>query len=366
MNNYLIIFIDGFSYELLEKSDFMDKFAFRSALTPGIGYSVNIHAEIFAGLSADQVNFFNTWKFDPADSPFRMLKGIKKLLGFFGGNRYLNRVFRNVIKLICRFDSLNIPYKFIDMFAPCGCSVYSKVFPRFKLLPDQIKEQDIISGTDAERYSLAQEKLTKEGRLSLFFVELDEAAHKFGIDSTKYRDSFSRLNGWINNLCDKFRSTYPNGHIVILSDHGMSKVERAVRLDLEKDFSSENGKRYAYFLDTTMLRIWYLDPEIKDALETFLNSRDYGRLLTEQERVEFGIANKKWADSIFLLNEGCVFDPSFLEKGHPLAMHGYHPQLRWQKGIFLYSGPKSFLLQNQINTLQCFNMLKEILNGGKN
>lgn len=365
MNNYLIIFIDGFPYELLKDSCFKDKFSYISAMSPGIGYSVNIHAEIFAGLSADQIGFFNTWKLDRANSPFRTLKGLKKILGYFGGNRYLNRIFRDVIRFIYGSDSLNIPYRFIDMFASCGCSIYSKDFPKTKLLPNKITERDIASGTDIEKYLVAQGKLGKEGRLSIFFVELDEIAHKFGLNSMEYKSSFTRLNGWIIDLYDKFKSIYPDAHVTVLSDHGMSEVKRAVNLDLEEEVSSAGGKHYVYFLDTTMLRIWYFDLKAKNTLESFLSKRDYGRLLTDQERIEFGIANKEWADSIFLLNEGCVFDPSFLEKGHPLAMHGYHPQLSWQKGIFLYSGPKSFIPQNSISALQSYNMLREILGGGE-
>ncbi len=335
MNNCLIIFIDGFPHELRGKVDFIDRFSYRSALTPGIGYSVNIHAEIFAGLRADEIGFLNTWKFTPASSPFKILKKTKKLLANFGDNRYLNRAFRGMIKLICRYDSLNIPYKFIDMFAPCGYLIDSQDFPKPKLLPDET------------------------------FVELDQVAHKFGLDSEECSNSLKRLNGWVNNLCDKFRSVYPDGHIVVLSDHGMSKVERAINFDLGKSFFPEEVGKFIYFLDTTMLRIWYLDAEIKSSAEDFLHNRDYGKLLTREERINFGIRDKKWGDSIFLLNEGCVFDPSFLEKGHSLAMHGYHPSLPWQKGVFLYSGPKAFTEQDTITTLESYNMLKEISKSGQ-
>lgn len=336
MNNCLIIFIDGFPYELLGKLDFLNRFSYKCALIPGIGYSVNIHAEIFAGLTADQIGFFNTWKFEPAKSPFRVLKSIKGLLSNFEDSRYLNWVFRNGIKFICGFDSLNIPYKFIDMFTPCGYSIYSKDFLEAKFMPDET------------------------------FVELDSVGHKFGLDSEQYNNSLNRLNSWVNNLCDRFGSVHPDGHIVVLSDHGMSKVKRVIKLDLKKDFSSKEISKLIYFLDTTMLRIWYLDSEVKGAIESFLNNKDYGRLLTDEERIDFGIANKIWADSIFLLNEGCVFAPSFLEKGYPLAMHGYHPRLPWQKGIFLYSGPMIFTAQDTITAKECYNMLKEIIKSGKN
>lgn len=366
MNNYLIIFIDSFPYAWLDKLGLKFKFQCRYSLTAGIGYSINIHSEIFAGLTADEVGFFNTWKFDPQNSPFRIPKSLRTLLEGLGYNRSLNWLFRGAIKFIYKYDSLNIPYRFIDMFAPCGQTIYSNVFPAPKLLPNGTKGQDIISGKDEDRYLLAKTNILKVGRLSLFLEELDGIAHRHGLMSIEYKNYIIRLSGWIDDLCDKFRSNYPDGDIIILSDHGMSEVKNAIRFDPEKEFSTIGAHKFIYFVDTTMLRIWYIDPLIKTAAESLLNTKDYGRLLTEKDRADFGISNKKWADSIFLLNEGYVFDPSFLEKGHALAMHGYHPQLPSQKGIFLYSGLKSFNPVNPISTLQCHDMLKEILNGGKN
>lgn len=362
MRNYLVIFLDGFPYRSLEKLDSLNKFSCKASLMTGIGYSINIHSEIFAGLSADQIGFFNTWKFEPETSPFRMLKRIKRWLGYLQDNRYLNWLLRKAINRICGCDSLNIPYKFIDMFTPCGCSIYSENFPASKLLPNKgLERSDIIFGTDLERYELAKEGIKRDGRLSVFFIELDKIGHKFGLDSQEYADYLTRLNGWLHSLCDRFRAIYPDGDIVILSDHGMSQVKRAIRFDLKRDAFLREAQAYVYFLDTTMLRIWYLDSTAKSTIESFLNSVDYGRLLTDRERVNYGIANKKWGDSIFLLNEGCVFDPSFLEKGHSLAMHGYHPSLSRQSGIFLYSGPKSLNIADTITTIECHKLLKEIL-----
>lgn len=364
MSNCLIIFVDGFPYELLQKLDSLNKFPYTCALTPGIGYSVNIHAEIFAGLSADQVGFLNTWKFEPESSPFRKLKSIKGLLGNFEDNRYLNWFFRNAISIFCRFDSLNIPYQLIDKFAPCGHSIYSKNFPEHKLWPSEISEESIICKTDKQKYLLAKENISKISKNFISFVELDSVAHRFGLDSNEYKNSLNLLNDRVDNLCNEFRSKHPDGHIVVLSDHGMSGVKRVIRIELEMDFSEEDKQKFVYFIDSTMLRIWYLDWNVQSAVEAYLNNREYGKVLTEQERINFGITNKKWADCIFLLNEGCIFDPCFLEKGHPLAMHGYHPELPWQKGIFLYSGPKVFTVQDSITTIGCFNLLKEILESG--
>lgn len=335
MNNYVIIFIDGFPYELRERLNFLNRFSVQRSLTPGIGYSVNIHAQLFAGLSADQIGFFNTWKFQPQNSPFKMLGNIKILLSSAGNNRYLNRIFRMLIALVCRYDSLNIPYKYIDQFAPCGYTIDSDTFPAPKILPQHV------------------------------FTKIDSVAHKFGINSQEYDDCIHDLNSWVTAICDTFTSACPDGHIVIFSDHGMSKVKHAIQLNLERDFSSNERLQFVYFLDTTMLRVWYSDLKVKNALESFLQSKDYGRLLTDQERIEFGIHNKEWADSIFLLDEGYVFDPSFLEKGSPHAMHGYDPRSRWQKGIFLYSGPKAFAQSDTVTTSDCYHVLKEITKSEK-
>lgn len=364
MSKYLIIFIDSFPYEMLKGCSFSDKFLYKSKLTPGLGYSVNIHAEIFAGLSADKIGFFNTWKFSPKSSPFKAFKSLKSILSIFGNNRYLNRIFRELIKFACGTDSLNIPYKYIDLFAPCGHSIYSKDFPALKIIPEGINEKDIISLQDAKSYQSVKIKIKEEGRAFLSFVELDEFAHRFGLGSKEYNNLFKSLDNSISKLCNEFRKKYPEGHIAVLSDHGMSKVKKIVKFDLKDALPKKDIKNIIYFLDTTMARLWYRDAKIKASVEDFLASKDYGKLLTEEERVNFGIADKKWADSILLLNEEYVFAPSFLEKGRPLAMHGYHPDCLWQKGIFLYSGPNHFILKKDINTFECNSILKEIFKSG--
>ena len=333
MNDHLVIFVDGFPYELAEKMDSFRKFSYRAALKTGIGYSINIHAEIFAGLPADRVGFFNTWKFEPAHSPFRRLKGMKNFLRKTEDNRYLNRIFRSMVKFVCGTDSLNIPYKAIDMFAPCGHLIDAADFPAPKITPDRS------------------------------FSELDTAAHRFGLDSGEYNDCIKRLDARIGGMFDEFRSVHPKGHIAVLSDHGMARVRKAVKFGPEEDLPEETMGKFIYFLDTTMIRIWYLDPAVRGRVESYLNGKDCGKLLTEEERRDLGIIDRRWADNIFLLNEGCVFDPSFLEKGHPLAMHGYHPDLPSQKGIFLYSGPRAISIQGTIDTKTCHDLLKGIIFG---
>lgn len=360
MNNSLIIFVDGFPNQFLDRLDHKGKFPYSSALMPTIGYSINIHAELFAGLTADEAGFFNTWKYEPENSPFRRLRRAKSMLRDLGGNRYSNRILRDLIALICGSDSLNIPYELIDMFTPCGQSIFSKDFPHSKLIPEDVSEGEVFYGKDYTRYIEAIKEIGKKSSVFVAFVELDGISHKFGLNSNQYSNCLSSLNSWINDIHNKFREANPDGNIVVLSDHGMSAVKRAVHFDPETELGSVDGRDFIYFLDTTMLRLWYLKPASKSAVESQLSQKDYGRIVTEGERLDYGITDSRWAETLFILNEGCVFDPSFLEKGHPLAMHGYHPSLPWQKGIFLYSGPKVFPARETITAKECYTMLKEI------
>ena len=53
----LVIFIDALPYEVAKKFTSLKKYNI-APLTPGYGYSVNLHAELFAGVTPDKAGYF--------------------------------------------------------------------------------------------------------------------------------------------------------------------------------------------------------------------------------------------------------------------------------------------------------------------
>jgi predicted AlkP superfamily pyrophosphatase or phosphodiesterase len=71
--------------------------------------------------------------------------------------------------------------------------------------------------------------------LTLYFEDVDSAAHRFGPDSRNVRDAVSRVDGYLGRLLQGLerRGIHDHVNIVITSDHGLSEtsVDRVVVLD---------------------------------------------------------------------------------------------------------------------------------------
>jgi predicted AlkP superfamily pyrophosphatase or phosphodiesterase len=71
--------------------------------------------------------------------------------------------------------------------------------------------------------------------LTLYFEDVDSAAHSFGPESRNVRDAVSRVDGYLGRLLRGLerRGIYDDVNIVITSDHGLSEtsVDRVVVLD---------------------------------------------------------------------------------------------------------------------------------------
>jgi hypothetical protein len=76
-----------------------------------------------------------------------------------------------------------------------------------------------------------------------------------------------------------------------------------------------------------MARLWTRRRESRQALEGFLSSLPYGRVLTEDDKAELGLRFKgnEYGDVVFVMERGHVIVPSFASSAAPRAMHGFHP-----------------------------------------
>ena len=54
----LLIFIDALPYGCLSEAPFLSSFPFAARVVPGLGYSINIKAEIFGGYRPAEAGFF--------------------------------------------------------------------------------------------------------------------------------------------------------------------------------------------------------------------------------------------------------------------------------------------------------------------
>jgi len=368
MSKNLIIFIDSFPYNSLNKTKFLASFPFRAKVIPGIGYSINVKAEMFGGYLPDEVGFFCEWMY----SPFSPLREYRKL---FQGLACLSRlnyrvdsVLHILVSKLLGVNIFKIPFKYLSYFQRTGINAYEDGFglpTLFSHMSNGIKvvyskypfnvDRDKLLFLEAKEVILSD----KYGTIFIASADLDHITHSFGIDSEEHTKKILDLDGSLNQICTLWLQRNPGSNIVIISDHGMANVVNSVTIDLEKVFGKIRENRYIYFVDSTFLRVWVFDEYLECKIKEYLSNLNIGRVLDARERKRYGITSRDFGSILFQLSEGIVFAPSFFGRRPPKAMHGYDSDLESQQGILL-SLTETESWRERVNTVDVYSYLKRI------
>lgn len=349
MSQVLIIFIDSLPFVLLNKTPFLNSLPEKWGIEPGFGYSVNIHAELFAGLLPDDIGYFGEWMHDPANSPGWHYRALLPLMDTIFRPYILNRGVQHVLtKRYSKGHPMpNIRLRHLDKFALEGKHIQSSDFPAPTLFT-QFPEMKALSyrgiknpkgKRDALIFEQGMAAIQNHPCLYVPLPDLDGFGHIYGIDQQPYLDYLTTVDNWCRQLCQSYQQTYPDGHIFIVSDHGMVNVDQGVYLDIEEKIGTASADTFLYFSDANLLRIWVFDDDLYPAIQTYLEEYQHGQIVNESEREKYGLISPRFGDFIYVLNEKSAFHPSTFARNIPNGMHGYHPTALHQAGIALHSGP---------------------------
>ncbi len=183
----------------------------------------------------------------------------------------------------------------------------------------------------------AAESVLAQGRHDVVFVytaELDALMHRVGIFHEAVGARLERYARFLAAMRETARSRDVDLSIVVLSDHGMTDVVETV--DVWGALSARGlrlGRDYLAFLDSTMARFWDGARSEDVAAEAF-GAR--GRRLSDDELASLGclFPGREYGESVFLADPGVLIVPSFMGASRIAAMHGYHPEDRFSKGVF--------------------------------
>jgi hypothetical protein len=130
------------------------------------------------------------------------------------------------------------------------------------------------------------------------------------------------------------------------------------------------GKDFFFFLDSTMLRVWFETPDARSKLAPaifeshVLASR--GRVLTSQlaESLHVPMADRTYGDLIWWADRGVLVWPDFFHSSdaHISGMHGYDPSHADSHGTCIAFGPG--ISARQVETLELrgvFEVARELL-----
>lgn len=345
MSEVLILFIDSLPADRLPE---MERLSSWDAwpVTPGFGYSINLHPELFAGLTPDEVGFFCEWTYDPVDAPGRSLRPVLPLLSAVCRPYFLNRGLQTIITSRQYPDKrINIPLRHIDKFAARDVGITSDRFPAPTLFTRHsgltvLSKAGRPKGRRDHALFEDAKQMIDAGQRQLFvpFPDLDGIGHTRGLDAPPYGTHLRRLDTWVDTLARRFLGCYPDGDVFVVSDHGMATIERGVRFDIEVELGSASEDRYLYFTDSTLLRVWVFQPALLDAIRDYLYDLGCGRTVSLEERERYGLTTPAFGDVMYVLDEGLAFEPSYFARHIPKAMHGYHPDSVSQTALLLHRG----------------------------
>lgn len=363
----LIIFVDSFPYRYLKQTKFMNSFANRYKITPSFGYSVNLHAELFAGLRPDDVGYFGEWNFAFQNGRSWRDKIIAKLSFIRALSPFWDRGIHYALNRFLNYECANIPFHSLHLFSRTGKYPlrgnweHKTIFDEFNfttVVPDYLP----LPLGQKDKYSYAKVLEAIDHGSEKIFVslpDLDGTAHKFGTDSSQYKERIEWIDSHTEKLAERFLNRYPQGRITILSDHGMANAKEGINFRLERRFGKPDLNKAVYFYDDLYLRIWGQDSSLKRELVDFLQGTKSGYILTPEERAFWGLSNPKLGEIIFLLKEGYAFAPNYFGLHLHCAYHGYHPKLESQKGILLYSG--SAIGHEPKYLIDVYNVLRKLI-----
>lgn len=371
----LILFIDALPFDDLAQLPRLAAWPALARLRPGFGYSINLHGELFAGKTPDQLGYFGEWALDGSQAPGRRYKAVLPLLDRLLRPYVLNRGLQTLLTRRYRPGRImpNLPLGWLADFSLIGEKIDSPRFPAptlFSRHPGLIRigSEGLSKGQRDEAVAGRALEAIAGGAEQLYvpLIDLDGIGHTFRRSGREWAAHLQRLDGWVDALASAFLRRNPGGRVFALSDHGMADVHGAVTLELEKVAGPPGAGRYHYFSDSTLLRVWVHDEALGPAIAGYLQDAQVGKLIEHDERVAWGICDPRFGDFIAVLDEGMCFKPSTFARNIPAAMHGYHPEVSSQHAVLagLGAGLDTAAFGGVDRTLQVFPILDRALGEG--
>lgn len=353
-----IVFIDAFSYKAFNIAEGIKFKHTTHKLVPGVGYSSNLHHQIFSGNTPDEVNFFTDYAFIENHKKIRTNR-FSNFLDEFGSISDVYRFFLQRFKLQ---KKNNIPYSEKNAFKETSlykfkhavtsniCDIAFKCINEVELSANFKKAEELLKSGD--------------DNVILIIEEMDKLGHIFGPDSNEYLNYGNEVVKQVNDFYEKFSELSNDGVFILLSDHGMFPVDVGVDV-LDSLYSKYGlpGKDYFVYNDSVYLRLWIKDEVIKNNICDFLSNMDFLHYIDSEARIKYGITKTDFGDLIFCLKEGYMFKPNCFDimlKSLPKGMHGYIDESDGASGIFVIN--KQLNINNQVSASNVYSILVKYLN----
>jgi hypothetical protein len=155
--------------------------------------------------------------------------------------------------------------------------------------------------------------------------------------------AFARFERWLREIHEIAAQHYREVRMYLFSDHGMTDTTAVskMRTDFEKA-GFVFGRDYAAVWDSTMARFWFPGSgKAREEICEWLHARKEGRILTPGELEQWGclFPDGRYGELFYLLHNGTIFAPSFMNLRRVPAMHGFDPAEPDSRACWLTTHP---------------------------
>lgn len=361
----LFVFADALGWVQAERRRLLaDLLPHRAPCDTLLGYSCTCDPSILTGKLPHEHGHFSFFVFAPERSPFRAARW----LGWLPGTLAAHHRVRNVVSrwwarrlgYTGYFQLYSVPFRRLpwldytekrDLYEPGGIiGGQETIFAHWQRSGLPWSRSDWRKG-DAENVARLKAELA-EGRVRLsylFTAGLDAVMHAHGTTGAAVDTAFARFAGWMEEIHAVARDHYEEVRLHVFSDHGMANT--TATSPMLREFESlglRYGTDYAAVWDSTMVRFWFPGgPSVLTRVASWLATRSEGRVLTDTELVAHGchFPDGRYGELWYLLNNGVIFAPSYMNQRRVPGMHGFDPaepdsQACWLTNHSDYTAPR--------------------------
>jgi len=206
----LIIFVDALPYDrAINIVNKLQSSTYKKTV-PGVGYSINVKAELFSGLKPDDVGYFCEWNYDPDKVPAWYVNLCMSIFEFIGSkHKFIDRVFHRILKSILKENVYAIPYSILPLLKCSGLTAYERNFSRDTVLSVGGFDRVLYSEegvNDSKVFDKALDFMStkKCNRLFVSTAELDGIMHRYGMHCNEYEDQISLIEKYVPEIISKF------------------------------------------------------------------------------------------------------------------------------------------------------------------
>ena len=342
----LVFLVDALGWEIAEHFGFgRDLFATRAPLGTVLGYSAAAIPSLLSGTPPSEHGSWAMFRRADAQGVFSSLGWVPPLPHALDwrARRWIRRSLDRQRRVAAYYDLYEIPTHLLHRFD------VGQTGDPFR--PGGLRRETVFDWMQAHgvTYKLWDYRTDEAGNLRdaeaalaepldvvfVYTAELDALMHRVGIFDPSVGARLELYTRFLDAAQRAARAQDVDLEIILLSDHGMTDVTDTVDIwgGMEKR-GLRVGRDYLAFYDSTMARSWG-DSRIADAMADALG--EYGSRLDAPQLRAFGchFPAGEYGIDIFLARPGVLIVPSFMGAKRIAAMHGYHPEDRFSRGVFM-------------------------------